>query len=431
MTTARLSRLLATLSLLALFPPAVPAAEPGPTLQLEKSVLLMRHGVRTPNQTPEQLAKSASRPWPAWPIGPGLLTERGESLLRSLGGWYRLHYAAAGLLPDSGCPAPGVVTNWSDNAAARIPLSARALLDGLAPGCGIKVAFAPQTAPDRLFNPVGAGTCPIKPGLALKAVRKAAGGDLQDASSQVRPALRGLQALLRVRSVAGCANSESSCGLDGLANQLGDSPDGPRLEGGIARAATISENFLFAYADGRPEAEIAWGEATTPEALADLTPPRNLFLKLTRKPPYLAARHMTSLGRAVLAELDPAPAAGNAARLVLFMGRDQHLAGMSGLLGLDWTLPGQPDEAPPGGTLAFERLRDPVSGQVYVRLKLWYQTLAQMRADVKHDAASPPGEVLLHVPGCEGEERDGACPLPVLRARLEQAFAPECPVSPG
>lgn len=427
----RLPRLVAALSLLASAPNAVQAADPAPSLQLEKSVLLMRHGVRSPNQTAEQLAKSASRPWPAWPIGPGLLTERGTSLLQSLGGWYRLHYAAAGLLPETGCPAAGMVTNWSDNAAARIPLSGQALLDGLAPGCGLKVAFAPQTAPDLLFNPVGAGTCPIKPGLALKAVNKAAGGNLDGASSKVRPALRKLQALLRVRSVAGCANGESSCGVDGLANLLGDSPDGPKLEGGIARAATISENFLLAYADGRTESEIAWGEATSPDALAELTPPRNLFLKLLRKPPYLAARHTTSLGRAVLAELEGATDTGNAARLVLFMGRDQHIAGMSGLLGIDWTLPGQPDEAPPGATLAFERLRNPANGQAYVRLKLWYQTLDQMRGNVKHDLATPPGEVLLRVPGCEMDEVDGACPLPVLRARLEKAFAPECPVKRG
>ena len=424
----RLPQIAAVLSLSLAVPQSVRAADPAPRLQLEKSVLLMRHGIRSPNQTPEQLAKSASRPWPSWPVGPGLLTERGESLLRSLGGWYRLHYADTGLLPDSGCPASGTITNWSDNAAARIPLSGQALLDGLAPGCGLKVAFAPQTAPDALFNPVGAGTCPIKAGLALKAVTKAAGGDLDGASAKVRPALRQLQALLRVRSVAGCANGESSCGIDGLANVLGESPDGPKLEGGIARAATISENFLLAYADGRPEADIAWGEATTPEALAELATPRNLFLTLTRKPAYLAARHMTSLGRAVLAELDGSTGAGNAARLVLFMGRDQHLAGMSGLLGIDWTLLGQPDAAAPGTTLAFERLRNPANGEVYVRLKLWYQTLAQMRGNVKHDRATPPGEVLLHVPSCDAREIDGACPLPVLRARLEQAFAAECPI---
>lgn len=403
------------------------AATAAPALILEKSVLLMRHGIRSPNQTPEQLAKSATRPWPAWPVGPGLLTERGETLLRSLGGWYRLHYAAAGLLPETGCPASGTVTNWADNAAARIPLSAQALLDGLAPDCGLKVAFAPQTAPDLLFNPVGAGTCPIKAGLAQKAVSKAAGGDLDDASAKVRPALRKLQALVRVRSVAGCANGESSCGIEGLANLLGESPDGPKLEGGIARAATIGENFLLAYADGRPDSEIAWGEATTPEALAELAPPRNLFLALTRKPAYLAARHMTSLGRAVLAELEAAPAA-NTARLVLFTGRDQHLAGMSGLLGIDWTLPGQPDDAAPGTTLAFERLRNPANGQVYVRLRVWYQTLVQMRGNVQHDLATPPGEALLKVPGCAHDEIDGACPLPVLRARLDQAFAPECPI---
>ena len=35
--------------------------------RLLKLVVLSRHGVRSPTQSPEELARWASRPWPQWP----------------------------------------------------------------------------------------------------------------------------------------------------------------------------------------------------------------------------------------------------------------------------------------------------------------------------------------------------------------------------
>ncbi|XPE66350.1 histidine-type phosphatase [Shigella flexneri] len=43
---------------------------------------------------------------------------------------------------------------------------------------------------------------------------------------------------------------------------------------------------------------------------------------------------------------------------VLFIaGHDTNLANLGGALELNWTLPGQPDNTPPGGELVFERWR--------------------------------------------------------------------------
>lgn len=416
----------AALSLLLAPTPLLAAA---PTLQLEKSIVFMRHGVRSPNQTPAELAKSSTRPWPQWSVGAGELTEHGAGLVRTLGGYYRLHYATAGLLPAQGCPPAGSVANYADNAAARIPLSAQALMDGMFPGCGYKAGFKPQAeGADPLFNPSGAGTCPVNATKARAAVLEAAGGDLGRPMRREREALKRLQAILKVRSGVSCADDVPSCGLDGFGNVIEDGKEGPKLKGGLEIAATTGENFAFAYMEGMPEADVAWGEAATPEALAGLLGPRNEYLRLTRKPPYLASRHATALGRAVLAALEDAPASApiKASRFLVFMGRDTQLAALSGLLGLEWSLPDQPDDTAPGATLAFERLLNPADGKRYVRVVLYYQTLQQMRAGTALDLAHPPGMAVLKIPGCEKEEVDGACPLPVLRARFIAAFAPDC-----
>lgn len=56
--------------------------------QVKKIVILMRHGVRAPNQTMEQLSAWSKRTWPVWSVPPGCLTERGRELLLTL--WRRL-----------------------------------------------------------------------------------------------------------------------------------------------------------------------------------------------------------------------------------------------------------------------------------------------------------------------------------------------------
>lgn len=97
------------------------------------------------------------------------------------------------------------------------------------------------------------------------------------------------------------------------------------------------------------------------------------------------------------------------------------------MLGLQWSLPDQPDQFPLGGTLAFERLINPADGRRYVRTVLYYQSLQQMRANARLDAAHPPGRVALRIPGCGQQEIDGACPLSEVRARFEATFAADCP----
>jgi len=413
---------------------AAPSAGKPVTLQLEKSVLLMRHGVRAPTQSPEELAQSSRRPWPQWPVAKGELTERGAALVTVLGRYHRQHLAAAGLLPAEGCPAAGSIGVWADNSAKRIALSGQALLDGLAPGCDFKPYFAPPPGVDPLFQPVETGTCPIDHDKARAAILDAAGGSLGAAAASVRPALLKMQGILDVRSNVGCEVGVSSCGIDGFANRLETGPEGVRLEGGLKAATTVGENFLLEYLQGFADKDVAWGDAATPETLAPLLAPRNLYLKLTRRPAYIASRNGTTLAKTVLAILEAEaanpPAAADtplrANQWVAIIGRDIHLATLGGVLGLDWTLPGQPDAHAPGVALRFERLRHP-NGQRYIRTSVVYQTLTQLRAEAALDLAHPPATVVLHIPGCAQDEIDGACPLPKVHARFLEGFAPDCP----
>ena len=42
--------------------------------ELKMVIILSRHGVRAPLQTPEKLAPYAAQPWPKWEVAPGIQT---------------------------------------------------------------------------------------------------------------------------------------------------------------------------------------------------------------------------------------------------------------------------------------------------------------------------------------------------------------------
>jgi 4-phytase / acid phosphatase len=70
---------------------------PAADYELLSTVIVSRHGVRSPIAGTPSLARIAADPWPSWPVPPGYLTPRGAELARLLGVYYRDHYAAQGL----------------------------------------------------------------------------------------------------------------------------------------------------------------------------------------------------------------------------------------------------------------------------------------------------------------------------------------------
>src|SRR3954469_4314613 len=99
-------------------------------LQLERVVLLSRHGVRTPTKSLDEMNQHVVTPWAPWPEGlkPGDLTPRGAELMALMGGFYRVLYVGRGLVPaGERCPATGAVATWAD-VAPRTRDTAQALL---------------------------------------------------------------------------------------------------------------------------------------------------------------------------------------------------------------------------------------------------------------------------------------------------------------
>ena len=114
-------------------------------------------------------------------------------------------------------------------------------------------------------------------------------------------------------------------------------------------------------------------------------------------------------------------------RLGLLVGHDSNIASVSRLLNIGWQIPGfQPNEASPGGALAFELLREVRTGRRYVRLAYYAQTLDQMRKSQVLDFEHPPGMVAVDLPACAQDVHEKACPLERFVAIANEAIEASC-----
>ncbi len=410
--------------ILALAAPRLPSAAPagqGP-LVLERLVLVQRHGVRSPTKAPEALAKFSAQAWPQWPVAPGVLTDHGERNQRLMAAWIRAYYARRGLWPARGCPGKGEVYIWADGQDQRTRVSGQALAEGAFPACGLAAEHGPDGEPDGLFGAAAKGVCPIDADEARKAVLQQAGGDLNTLGPAYDSAKAALARILR----------PSSDFLNGRNALSAKGEDGARLEGPLADSASLTENLFLEYVQGMPQSEVGWGRAGSEADIAAIMPLHEISSDLMRRTPYIATHNGALMARAVLAALDgksALPGGGAGARLTAIAGHDTNLSNLAGVLGVDWTLKGQPDKTPPGAALAFEVWKSP-AGERFVRVAILYQTLDQLRRETALDAARPAGRVDLVVPGCaDGPGR--ACRLSTFKALIEARLPPECRLPDG
>ena len=239
-------------------------------------VVVTRHGVRSPTD-PTELAPYVAYPMATWEVPPGNLTPRGAALMQILGAAYRLEYAA--FFPASGCPKAGDVYVWAD-VDQRTKATGAALLAGLAPRCGLSAMNA-DTAVDPLFH-------------ALPAVGKA---DAATATASVSGATGGEPAAIIAANRLAFARLDDILGCGGAAcSRISSVPVGLKsspktglagVEGAVALASTAVEDFILAYADGKPPSEIGRG-AVDRQTLLDLSQLHTLKFALNTEPPYIA-----------------------------------------------------------------------------------------------------------------------------------------------
>lgn len=381
------------------------------TLQLERVILLYRHGVRTPLPGEIQLDEVTGKPWPTWAQPPSELTPHGAAGARLMGQYDRQRLAAAGLFSHHDCPAPTQLWFWA-NTDQRTIASAQALAEGFAPGCNIAIGHLPQGSEDPLFHPIEARTVEWHAQQAVASIQGGTGGpDALTASHH--------DALATMAHVMGCGSQHDPawCATDDWHGSLTVSPDHQHmvLTGPIDKTSGTAEAILMAYAEGRAMRDVGWGRVT-PAQLEQLSQLHALLFDIYAQPEYMAKRVSSVMRQKILHLLEDK----QAPRLSVLVGSDNNIIALASMLGLHFKMPGYAKDDPPiGGALGIELWRNPANNQPFVRVFYQAQSLTQLRSLSAAGPQAQPTTLPLKPPGCTPDDQ-GRCPLEVLLSGLRR-----------
>ena len=342
------SRYLATILISVLSCTTAIQAEPvaemqKPQEQLIRSVILSRHGIRSPTQSPEKLAAWADKPWPIWPVAPGELTQRGYELVLAQWRALRPELSKYALLPENGCPAPGHYSLIADK-DQRTVRTAMAISEGLFPNCDI----VPEQGSlyNRLFHPDTAAYKHLDRQAALEEVHDR----LQPLEND--PGIR--SALERIQEITGCCSVPSlqkqNLPLEKLATMISINTANARfaITGKWPIASTLAEIMLLEYGQW-PDKKAGWGQVDR-TVLQEIVPLHDRIFDAIHRAPALAKAGNSELLRHIRNTLlsDTSPA------LTILVGHDTNIAGIGGLLDIGWNLPEQgPNSIFPGSFIHF------------------------------------------------------------------------------
>lgn len=371
--------------------PAVADTTP-PALELERVVLLIRHGIRAPLPGESPLIEGADS-WPEWQTPAGELTERGYRGARLLADYLRRDWIRLGLLPAAPCPPRNAIYVRA-NSLPRTIDSGRALLEGLSPGCELPLEHRPVGELDPLFSSIAAGLVQFDPEAALAAVR-------QSGPTPAALIARHQQEFRMLGQVLGCARGPRPCDIARQfdAGMLTGERTGIRVSGAIKVGAGGAQTLLLQYLEGYPAEKVGWGRAG-PREIEQLSALHALPFVLESRPPYLARR----IAGPLLSDLATRLRSESAPRIAAFVGHDNHISAVASVLSIDFHAPGYaPNDAPVGGGLVFELLRSPQSGERFVRTVYVAQTPGQLRNLTPLTGDRRPYQAAMVIPACQSD----------------------------
>jgi 4-phytase/acid phosphatase len=407
--------------------PFVTAQEKAPAPEAEElvyAVYVLRHGVRSPTSDAAQYGRFSSATWPQWSVPPGYLTAHGYALIKELGAYEREELAARGLLTPDGCSEVGRVSMHADS-DQRTRETAKALAEGMFPGCKVAVNALQEGANDPLFHLPAVSVSSVKANAASTAVLGRVGNDPGSVVATHHDQLADLDRVLASCGTTASVHSRTSI-FDVPASVDMSEDHLVTMRGPLNTAGTLTENMLLEYAEGMPAKDVGWG-CVDGIKLRELIELHTKASDLTQRTPEVAVPQAAGLVRVVERSITQAGtgqvvpgAEGNPGdRLLVLVGHDTNLNNLAGALGLHWMLDGRRDDTPPGSGLVFELWKNRRLKTYSVRIFYMAQTLEQMRNAMPLTPENPPGKTSVFLPAC-GHGADG-CDISSFDHALERA----------
>ena len=371
------------------------AADATDGLKLERMVMVMRHSVRPPTKAQATPAGTTAQPWSSWTTPYGDLTPHGAEGARLMGSYYRTFLGARGILPREGCATSGDIVAWASSKPRAIK-TAEAFVEGLQPGCGLKVARPDSEETDVVFHPSSI----IDGDIALKASLRQKPG----IAAETKALAKEFAILDRVLGRR----------LDRASHLQAEKGDNASMEGALGIASTAGQTVLLEYVEGKPMDQVGWGRTSKADIQA-LLRFHTVKFRYEVGNAYVAQRYAAPVAAEILKALGGEAGTG---KLTLLVGHDTNIAALRGMLDVHFTAADYPqDDPPPGGAMGFELLRN-AKGEAFVRAFYTAQTMDQLRELQPLTAANPPAYSYFPIPGCAS-----LCPLATFQKMVGPKLA--------
>jgi 4-phytase/acid phosphatase len=388
-------------------------------------IYVSRHGVRSPTGNAELYNHYSSAAWPSWSVAPGYLTPHGYQLMKLFGAYDGRLLRSEHLLSGQGCADTRRVTFRADS-DERTQETAKALAEGIFPGCAVAIDALKEGTNDPLFHLPANEIKPADAALAASAIQGRIGNDVDGVTSAYRASLSNLESVL-----ADCGTPVPDHSRASLLNIPGSVTPGEgdhiaEMRGPLNTAATLTENFLLEYTEDLDAKDVGWGcvDGTNLRTFINLhTVASDLALRTSAVAIPQSANLLQAIDRSIQQVITGKPVAGAIGKpldKVLFLvGHDTNLSNIAGALRLNWLIDGRRDDTPPGSALLIQLWRSPAKREYSVRLQFTTQTLEQMRNASLLDLDSPPPQVPVFVPECS--RADMSCEVSEFHHLLQGA----------
>jgi 4-phytase/acid phosphatase len=338
----------------------------------------------------------------------GYLTPNGREAERLLGSYFRDYLLHEGLL--TGNASTDLSRSYfRANSIQRSNITATNFGAGLIPGATIPVhsyslldTNTGRPVPDPVFDPILANVATAIPGRAEAEVQGIFGSGAAIASAYSSEYSLTRNVLFPPRSVDPTTQAVT------LAAYTPIPYTGSSINlGGLNVMNAAIDPFVMQYTDGFPTGDVAWGRLTL-DTLSQQTRLIVLLMNIEMRSPYIDRVQSSNAGSHVLRTMSQAVSGSNLrgafgdakSRVLVIISSDAYLAGLAGLLGVHWQLPGyQSDYCPPGGALVFELRQSKKTKGYLVRVFYTAQTFDQLRNRTLLTLDEPPATMQLTIPG--------------------------------
>jgi 4-phytase/acid phosphatase len=399
---------------------------------LKQIIIFGRHSIRSSVTATNTLAQFSTNSYPVFVGVPtGYLTPHGREAERLLGSYFHDYLIHEGLL--TGNASTDLSRSYfRANSIQRSNITATNFGAGLIPGATIPVhsyslldTNTGRPVPDPVFDPILANVATADPGRAEAEVQGIFGSGAAIASAYSSEYSLTRNVLFPPSSVDPTTQAVTLVAYTPIP-YTGSSIN----LGGLNVMNAAIDPFVMQYTDGFPTGDVAWGRLTL-DTLSQQTRIIVLQMNIEMLPSYINRVQSSNAGSHVLRTMSQAVsgshlrgAFGDAkSRVHVIISSDAYVAGLAGLLGLHWQLPGyQPDYCAPGGALVFELRQSKKTKGYLVRVFYTAQTFDQLRNLTPLTLEEPPATMQLTIPGGSSSATDLDVKFATFKKLLNKAI---------